>query len=59
MEDLLNLQANSSEEELFEELFLPILFAEVIESSSDDDDSDGGAPHAHIRKCLPGAPGGA
>jgi hypothetical protein len=50
----LNQQADSSEEGFFEEFFFPILVAEVFESSSD---SDGGAPHAPIRRCLPGGAG--
>ena len=57
MEDLLNLQANSSEEEFFEKFFLSILVVEVLELSSDGDDKSCSAPHAHVRKFLPGGAG--
>jgi hypothetical protein len=55
MEELI-LQADNSED-FFLELFLQILVVEDLEPSIDGDDNDGGAPHASIRKCLPGGVG--
>ena len=48
--------ADSSEEEFFEEFFLPSIVAEAAESSNADDSQDE-APHARPRKCRPGGAG--